>query len=80
MTKREERVINAFVECVKKGEFSLEYATTLIEDNNKYGYLTDEAKEVFYAEFEKPIEEPIEEPENVESEVIPNESELEGEI
>lgn len=65
MTKREERVVNAFIECVKKSEFSLEYATTLIEDNNKYGYLTDEAKEVFYKAFETP-----EEPENVESEVI----------
>jgi hypothetical protein len=65
MTKREERVINAFIECVKKGEFSLEYAITLIEDNNKYGYLTDESKEVFYKAFEEP-----EEPENVESEVI----------
>jgi hypothetical protein len=75
MTKREERVINAFIECVKKGEFSLEYATTLIEDNNKYGYLTDEAKELFYNAFETP-----EEPENAESEVIPNESELESEI
>jgi hypothetical protein len=75
MMKRKERVINAFIECVKKGEFSLEYATTLIEDNNKYGYLTDEAKEVFYKAFETP-----EEPENVESEVIPNESELESEI
>jgi hypothetical protein len=72
MTKREERVVNAFIECVKKGEFSLEYATTLIEDNNKYGYLTDEAKEVFYKAFETT--------ENVESEVIPNESELESEI
>lgn len=65
MTKREERVINAFIECVEKSEFSLEYATTLIEDNNKYGYLTDEAKEVFYKAFETPevIEEetPIEE-------------------
>jgi hypothetical protein len=66
MTKREERVINAFIECVKKGEFSLEYATTLIEDNNKYGYLTEEAKEVFYKTFETPIEET----ENVESEVV----------
>lgn len=72
MMKREERVINAFIECVKKGEFSLEYATTLIEDNNKYGYLTDEAKEVFYKAFETP--------ENVESEVIPDESELESKI
>ena len=67
MTKREERVINAFIECVKKGEFSLEYAITLIEDNNKYGYLTEEAKEVFYKAFEEPVKEPIE---DVESEVI----------
>ena len=52
MSKREQRVINAFINCVKKGEFSLDYATTLIEDTNKYGYLTDEAKESFYAEFE----------------------------
>jgi hypothetical protein len=65
MTKREERVINAFIECVEKGEFSLEYAITLIEDNNKYGYLTEEAKEVFYKAFETP-----EEPENIESEVV----------
>jgi hypothetical protein len=72
MTKREERVINAFIKCVKKSEFSLEYAITLIEDNNKYGYLTEEAKEMFYKTFE--------EHENVESEVILNESELESEI
>jgi uncharacterized membrane protein YvbJ len=52
MTKREERVINAFIECVEKGEYSYEYAVTLLEDNNKYGYLTDEAKEVFYNYFE----------------------------
>ena len=56
MTKREERVINAFIECVKKGEFSLEYATTLIEDNDKYGYVTVEAKEVFYKTSEEPEE------------------------
>lgn len=52
MTKREERVINAFIDCVKHGEFSFEYACVLIEDNNKYGYLSDNAKERFYAEFE----------------------------
>lgn len=52
MSKREKRVISAFVNCVKKGEFSLDYAITLIEDTDKYGYLTDEAKESFYAEFE----------------------------
>lgn len=53
MNKREKRVINAFISCVEKGEFSFEYATTLLEDNNKYGYLSEEAKEVFYNHFEK---------------------------
>ena len=54
MNKREKRVINAFINCVEKGEFSFEYATTLLEDNNKYGYLNEEAKEVFYSHFETP--------------------------
>lgn len=53
MSKRENRVINAFVNCVKSGEFSFDYAVTLLEDSNKYGYLSDEAKESFYAEFEE---------------------------
>lgn len=52
MSKRENRVINAFINCVKRGEYTFEYACLLIEDTQKYGYLTDEAKEVFYAEFE----------------------------
>lgn len=50
MSKRENRVINAFINCVKSGEFSFDYAVTLIEDSNKYGYLSDEAKERFYLE------------------------------
>ena len=54
MSKKEKRVINAFINCVKNGEFSYDYAVTLIEDTDKYGYLTDEAKEKFYAEFETP--------------------------
>lgn len=48
MNKREERVINAFINCVKSGEFSLDYATTLIESNDKYGYLSEAAKDTFY--------------------------------
>ena len=52
MLKRENRVINAFINCVKRGEYTFEYACLLIEDTQRYGYLTDEAKEVFYAEFE----------------------------
>ena len=66
MSKKEQRVINAFINCVKSGEFSYDYAVTLINNTEAYGYLTDEAKEVFYKAFETP-EEPIE---NVESEVI----------
>ena len=52
MTKREQRVIRAFINCVKSGEYTLDYAITLIEDNERYGWLSEEAKEAFYAEFE----------------------------
>ena len=48
MTKREKRVINAFITCVKTGEFTEEYAILLIEDTQRYGWLSDAAKEVFY--------------------------------
>lgn len=48
MTKRESRVINAFINCVKNGEFTESYAITLIEDNQRYGWLSDAAKDVFY--------------------------------
>ncbi len=66
MSKREKRVINAFINCVEKGEYSYDYACLLIEDTQKYGYLTDEAKEIFYAEFENDeetdVDEAVEEP------------------
>ena len=52
MSKRETRVINAFINCVKNGEYSFDYACLLIEDNTKYGYLSDEAKNEFYTVFE----------------------------
>ncbi|MBQ7953578.1 MAG: hypothetical protein IJ332_02400 [Clostridia bacterium] len=56
MNKREERVINAFINCVNKGEFTFDYAVVLIESNEKYGYLSDEAKEIFYNAFAEPTE------------------------
>lgn len=49
MTKRESRVISAFLLCVEHGEYSAEYATILIEDNQRYGWLSEAAKEAFYA-------------------------------
>ena len=52
MTKRETRVINAFINCVKSGEFTPDYAITLIEDEKRYGWLSAAAKEYFYAQLE----------------------------
>ena len=48
MTKREERVIRAFENCVSDGQFTADYAITLIEDNQRYGWLSEGAKEAFY--------------------------------
>lgn len=68
MTKRETRVINAFINCVKTGEYTLDYAILLIEDNRSYGWLSEEAKEVFYEAVDpepepEPDEDLTEEPE-----------------
>lgn len=62
---RSKRVIKAFINCVKSGQYSLDYAIVLIEDNQKYGFLTEEDKNGFYAEFGLLEEEPIEESEEV---------------
>ena len=64
MTKRMKRVVDAFVNCIKHGEFSVDYADVLISDQSKYGWLTDaaldyyeEQTEQFRAEEEEVIEE-----------------------
>ncbi len=49
---RAERVVKAFINCVKQGAYTYDYAVLLIEDNAKYGYLTDNDKNEFYAAFE----------------------------
>ena len=61
MTKREKRVINAFLNCIAHGEYTADYAITLIEDNQRYGWLSDTAKDYFYEQIEPEEEEPIEE-------------------
>lgn len=48
MSKKSERIINAFINCVTEGVFTFSYAVTLIEDQSKYGFLSDEDKENFY--------------------------------
>jgi hypothetical protein len=64
MTKRMKRVVDAFVNCIKHGEFSVDYADVLISDQSKYGWLNDvaldyyeEQTEQFRAEEEEVIEE-----------------------
>jgi len=57
MSLREKRVIRAFINCVKSGEYSFDYAVLLIEDSQRYGWLSYEAKEMFYQEFEDEEEE-----------------------
>lgn len=64
MTRREQRVITAFLNCIRHGEYSVDYAITLIEDNARYGWLSDTAKDYFYEQLE-----PEEEPEEAEPEV-----------
>ena len=64
MTKREQRVINAFLNCIAHGEYSVDYAVTLIEDNQRYGWLSDNAKDYFYEKLDEMFpeeEEPAEE-------------------
>ena len=48
MTARERRVIRAFEVCVERGEYTAEYAILLIEDRQRYGWLSDGAKDAFY--------------------------------
>lgn len=68
MTKREQRVITAFLNCIKHGEYTVDYAITLIEDNARYGWMSDAAKDYFYEQIEPEEEEPAEEPEETQIE------------
>lgn len=43
MTKRMKRTVDAFVNCIRHGEFTIDYADVLISDQSKYGWLSDEA-------------------------------------
>ena len=56
MSRRETRVINAFLNCIKHGEYSVAYAITLIEDNQRYGWLSDTAKDYFYEQIDAMME------------------------
>lgn len=58
MTRREKRVITAFINCIKNGEYTADYAITLIEDSARYGWLSEAAKEAFYAALDEMEPEP----------------------
>lgn len=55
MTKKEARVIKAFLNCIYRREYTVDYAITIIENNEMYGWLSDEAKKYFYEELEKRV-------------------------
>ena len=61
MTKREERVVKAFLNCIAHGEYSVDYAITLIEDNARYGWMSQAAKDWFYENLPEDEEEEAEE-------------------
>ena len=60
MSRRENRVIQAFINCVSSGEYSADYAILLIEDNARYGWLSEDAKDVFYEAIEPEPEPEVE--------------------
>ena len=63
ITKREKRVVDAFINCIKMGEYTEDYAITLIEDESRYGWMSSDAKDYFYDELDKLHPEPEPEPE-----------------
>ena len=65
MKKREKRVIDAFVNCIKHGEFSVDYADVLIADQSKYGWLSEAALDYYEEQTEQ-----FRESEEVEEEVL----------
>lgn len=53
MKKREKRVIDAFVNCIAHGEFTIDYADVLIADQSKYGWLSEQALDYYEMQTEK---------------------------
>lgn len=53
MKKKEKRLVEAFVNCIKHGEFSVDYADVLIADQSKYGWLSEAALEYYEEQTEQ---------------------------
>ena len=41
------RTVDAFVNCIKHGEFTIDYADVLISDQSKYGWLSEAALDYY---------------------------------
>lgn len=53
LSKREKRVIDAFVNCIAHGEFTIDYADVLIADQSKYGWLSEQALDYYEEQTEQ---------------------------
>ena len=53
MKKREKRVIDAFVNCIKHGEFDVYYADLRIYDKASYGWLSEQAFDYYEEQTEQ---------------------------
>lgn len=53
LPRRMKRVIDAFVNCIKHGEFTIDYADVLIADQSKYGWLSEQALEYYEEQTEQ---------------------------
>ena len=53
ISKREKRLVDAFVNCIAHGEFTIDYADVLIADQSKYGWLSEQALEYYEEQTEK---------------------------
>lgn len=61
LKRREKRVIDAFVNCIAHGEFTIDYADVLIADQSKYGWLSEQALDYYEEQTEKFRSEEVEE-------------------
>ena len=67
ISKREKRLVDAFVNCIAHGEFTIDYADVLIADQSKYGWLSEQALDYYeeqteqFRESEEEVEEDTEE-------------------
>ena len=53
LRKKEKRLVDAFVNCIKHGEFSVDYADVLIADQSNYGWLSEAALEYYEEQTEQ---------------------------